>query len=271
MNSQFNMIFSINVSHEYFENNICNCLVYKPTQKTSKLLSRYGFFIRKNSNGFEFYNSINNNPIDYLNYIEQASQCSCLEFEIETTNSNFLFFTEIPTNWIGQIQFSSSKFINKEKSRELTASYSSQKSTTSLISLKIYFKDLIALLKNKQRANYTIYFESRTTQWRYYFINKSGVNLNSAIISGKPPMQFEQATMVTIQNGKQAVLFSSGNNFIKMTEIPKHKFDLIETSGLKNQSKKIIFKGLPNSNPRNIAIDEENGTKIITSPMYVYI
>ncbi len=271
MNSQFNMIFSIKVFHEYFEKNICNCFVYKPTKKTCELINRYGFIIKKNSNGFDFYNSKNSNLIDYLSYIELASDHSSFEFEIETTNSNFIFFTEIPTDWIGQIQFSSSKFITTEKNIQLTATYSSQNSTASLANLKIYFQDLIALLKNKQSCNYTIHFESRTTQWRYYFINKSGINLTNAIISGKSPIQFEQATIVTIQNGKQAILFSSGKNFIKMSEIPKYKFDLIDISGLKNQSKKIVFKGLPSSSPRNLEIDEENGTKITTSPMYVYI
>ena len=58
---------------------------------------------------------------------------------------------------------------------------------------------------------------------------------------------------------------------LKTDKIAKYKFDLVDKSNTTNQTGKIIFKGLPNPSPKNINLEEENGKKIVTSPMYVYI
>ncbi|WP_445455539.1 hypothetical protein [Flavobacterium sp. HNIBRBA15423] len=271
MNSQFNIVFSIQVFHEYFEKGICNCLVFQPNRNTANLINRYGFKINKNENGFHFYSNTTKDITTYLTYIEANTQQNFFEFDITATDSNFTVFTELPTNWIGQFVYTSSNVGNENEKLVLTADSSSSASSVSIGSLKIYFRDLIALINKTTECNYAITFESRATQWRYYIINKSEVSLNNPEIVSKNPIHFEQAVTVTVQNGRKALLFSSGENFMKMSKIAKYKFDLVDKSNTTNQTGKIIFKGLPNPSPKNINLEEENGKKIVTSPMYVYI
>ncbi|MDR7211082.1 hypothetical protein [Flavobacterium piscis] len=271
MNNQFNIIFSVQVFHEYFEKGICNCLVFQPNRNTTNLINRYGFKINQNENGFHFYSNTPKDITTYLTYIETNSQQNFFEFDITTTDSNFTVFTELPTNWIGQFVYTSSNVLKENEKLALKTDYSSSANSVIIGSLKIYFRDLIGLINKITECNYAITFESRATQWRYYIINKSDVSLNNPEIISKNPIAFEQAITVTVQNGRKALLFSSGENFMKMSKVAKYKFDLVDKSNTTNQTRKIIFKGLPNPGPNNIGLEEENKEKIVTSSMYVYI
>ena len=271
MYNQFNSIFSIQVFHEYFEKGSCNCLVFQPNRSTANLMNRYAFKINQNRNGFQFYSSTSKSITAYLNYIEANTQQDFFEFDITSTDSNFTVFTALPTNWIGQFVYTSSNVHNENEKLILKADSSPNSTPNSIGSVKIHFQDLIALLNKTIECSYTITFESRATQWRYYIINKSEIQLNNPVIVSKTPIAFEEVTTVTLQNGNKALLFSSGENLMKMSEIAKYKFDLVDKSNTTNQTGKIIFKGLPNPSPKKIGLEEEDGKKIVTSPMYVYI
>jgi hypothetical protein len=276
MISNFNIVFSIRIFHEYFENNNCNCLVFSATENTNQLIKRYGFKIKKNGNGFDFYTTNQDDLVSYLNYIEQTVEQNHFQFEINTSKSNFTIFTDIPTNWMGQLQYSSNNLLFINGKAELIPTYSVQSSTVVLGTLCVFFQDLIKLIKNKSTSTFDIRFQARTTQWQYYIINNSGMPLNNLVIQGKSAIDFGLATSVTIQNGREALLFSSGEQFIEMSEVPKYQFDLIDqskTTGLERKPNggRMIFKGLPNPNPNQIETKVINGASIATSAMYVYI
>ena len=274
--SHFNIVFSIRIFHEYFENSNCNCLVFNATVDTEELIKRYGFKIKKDINGFSFYSTNKGSLVDFLIYIETTTQQNFFEFEINTTKPNFSIFTAIPTNWIGQLQYSSKNVSTDSGNIQLTTNYLSQSNPESLGTLKVYFQDLTQLVENNSTCDFQIKFQARATQWQYYIINNSGMPSSNLAITGKSTIDFGSPTPVTIQSGKEALFFSSGNQLIEMSEVPKYQFDLIHKSKatpITNQSSlgKIIFKGLPNPSPKQIEIEEVNGTKIVTSPMYVYI
>lgn len=271
MNSQYKIIFSIQVFHEYFEKGICSCIAIQPNKATAKNINRYGFKINWNGNTFEFYSNLYQNISDYLNYIQANSKRDCFEFDLTSSDSNFTLFTELPTNWANQFIYTSSNTVYENQKLVLTAASIPSTNSAIIGSVKIYFKDIIALLSTNNECNYTIKYESRATQWRYYIINKSEIPLNNPEIVSKIPVDFEQAITVTLQNGNRALLFSSGKNLMKMSEIAKYQFDLVDRSTMSNQKGKTIFKGLPNPSPKNISIEEENKEKIVTSSMYVYI
>lgn len=271
MNSLYNIIFSIEVFHEYFENGICKYIEIQPNKATEKTINRYGFKINRNENAFEFYSNVPKNISDYLNYIQANSEQDCFEFDLTSSDSNFTLYTELPTNWTNIFFYTSSDTVYENQKIVLTAASIPNSSSVNIGSVKIYFKDIIALLNTNNKRNYTIKYESRATQWRYYIINKSEMPLNNLEIVSKIPVAFEQSITVTLQNGHKALLFSSGGNYMKMSEIPKQKFDLVDKSTIGNQKGKTIFKGLPNPRPKNIGLDEGNKEKIVTSSMYVYI
>lgn len=271
MNSQYNIVFSIQVFHEYFEKGICKYLEIQPNKATANTINRYGFKINRNENVFELYSNVPKNISDYLNYIQANSQEDCFEFDFSSSDPNFTLYTELPTNWTNKFIYTSSNTVSENQKIVLTASSIPNSSLLSIGSIKIYFKDIIALINTNNECNYAIKYESRATQWRYYIINKSEIPLSNPEIISKTPVDFEQAINVMLQNGNSALLFSSGKNFMKMSEIPKYNFDLIDKSSVGNQKGKTIFKGLPNPRTNNIGIEEKNKEKIVTSSIYVYI
>ncbi len=273
--STFNNVFSLSVFHDYFENLICNCLVFTPTHLTTKTIQRYGFKIKNNLNGFEFFATNQTSIANYLEYLEQASEQNFFEFEIKTTNQNFMLFTQMPSNNLGQLQYSSSNITIKNGKPQLSATHLSQNETPVLGTLKIYFQDIIALVQNNSSCHFEIIYQAKATQWNYYIINKSQLVLNHLAINSKSMIDFGSPIPIKIQNGDEALFFSSGNKHIKLCNVAKYQFDLINKTE-SNQTKKatagkIIFKSLPNPSPAKTETVLVNETRTETSPMYVYI
>ncbi len=97
------------------------------------------------------------------------------------------------------------------------------------------------------------------------------MQLQSPQITGKPAINFTGPQDVVLDNGQQAMLFSSGDNLIPLSIIGNNKFDLVSkpaANGNKNAASKIIFKGLPIPDPMRTSSAEGNK---IASKMYVYI
>src|SRR3954464_13684116 len=94
--SNHKIAFRVRVFHSYFENNICNCLRFKAGPKTLQLLTRFGFNIRYEPNGFDFFADTNASLGSLLNYISKATGQASFDFEIESANGAFTNFTEMP-------------------------------------------------------------------------------------------------------------------------------------------------------------------------------
>ncbi|WP_130735405.1 hypothetical protein [Flavobacterium sp. J27] len=270
MKTAFHILFSLHVLHEYFENGMCDCLVFKPNEKTAWCIKKYGFKMNESNNGFTFYSS-QTDTTNYLNYIQNNTETNCFEFDIISTNLNFNAFTDIPTDVIGQFLFTSNQVTPATNALVFQNNYTTSTRMNTMGTLKIYFTDIITQTEKGIQNKYQIQFASRATQWRYYVINQSQLPLSQPEIVSKHNISFEEATTVTIDSGKKALLFSSGKNLMKMSEVVKYKFDLVDKSATSNQSGKILFRGLPNPNPKFLGIEMEEENKIVTSPMYVYI
>jgi hypothetical protein len=275
MTTTFNTVFSVTVFHDYFENLICNSLEFTPSDSTRRLINRYGFKIRDKVNGFEFYATSKANITDFLRYVEVTTQQNCLEFDIKTTDNNFTLFTQMPSKALGQLQYSSSNTIINNGKQQLEANYLPMDDTMILGTLKIYFKDLVQFIENKVSCNFEITFKAIATQWQYYILNKSGLNLDNLSISSKSTINFEGPISLKIQTDEEALFFSSGEQYIKLCNVPKYQFDLINKTTTNQTIKvgtgKIIFKGLPNPNPQQTEAVLINGITTETSQMYVYI
>lgn len=276
--SDYKIIFDIQFSHTYFKNNICDCLTYSPGKKTEQMIKQYQMKIDTNNNGFKCYANTKFSLTEFINYIKQTTDITYFDFEISTSNSKFYFFTDFPINWTGQVLYNSHSIsdISEEDGMELKGTLSKNENTTSLANLKIYFDDLLKFKETGSGIQYKVNFQSRSTQWQYYIINKSAISFKEPVISGKSEIQFEAPKNVTIQNGQEALLFSSGDTLIPLSQIPKYKFDLINSKSLSNNSikpttYKPIFSGLPNPDPARIGIEVMNDKNLVTSPMYVYV
>ena len=268
------MVFQVAVTHTYFEKNICNCLHFEPGPVTKSLIKRFGLVISKQVNGFALYaNPVNTIPL-LLSYIKAAMGATFFDFDIRSDDTNFSYFTELPLNWMGELVYDSHSAanINNAGIIQLTESLSDSAGTPYSGSLSIHFNDIL-----KGDTQFSIKYTARATQWQYFVVNKNAVPLNNPAVTGKSNINFNDPENVTMENGDQALLFTSGNNLIPLSRVPKYKFDLVSyTSTINNDaaqraSPKVIVKGLPNPGARQIGIAKADNKGQVSSPMYVYI
>ena len=278
ISSNFQLVFKLEVFHTYFDKNSCRCLEFNPGDATGTLITRFGFKMKANTNGFEFYSNSSQALDSLLTYIERATGQTYFDFDIVTNDPQFNNFTELPVNWAGQLLYDSRKVSDNNGTVLLMGTLSDTRSIQVLGNLKLYFKDIMAFLAEYGYVQFNISYKARSTQWQYYIINTSAVPLNNSGIAGKTGINFSGPETVNIATGQQALFFSSGNTFIPLSERPVQKFDLVNKpvntgNGMLNKSPgpKIIFKGLPNPDPKwngNVVIDTVNR---VSSPMYVYV
>jgi hypothetical protein len=280
MESNFKIAFKITVAHTYFEQGICNCLQFTPDDSTKKLLARFGFMTKNKVNGLELYSNSTSELQVFLNYIARVTGQGLFTFKIQTSNPNFNSFTELPTDWTGQLVYDSQSTANVHDadSVQLKETRSNDANNTDFGSLIIRFDDVIKYTDGQNLAQFNISYEARATQWQYFVINKSALKLDNPAVVGKSEISFNTPQNVTIENGEQALLFSSGDNMIPLSEVPKYKFDLVNNPILtdsENQKKstatKTILKGLPAPDPKRFGLISVDSKKQVSSPMYVYV
>jgi hypothetical protein len=272
MKSSFNQIFDVEVTHSYFEGGICKCLQFTPGTTTSQLFRRFDFKMRENISGFDLYCNSQNTIAGLLNYISSITGVSCFDFNIATNASSFYYFTDLPTDSINSLLYDSHSAQNKlaNNTIQLAPESAEDANTVYLGSLTIHFDDIIKLSTIKG-IHFKISYQARATQWQYYIINSSSMQLLNPQIAGKSPIDFTGPEDVVLDNGQQAMLFSSGDKLIPLSILADNKFDLVSKSaanGNKSAASKIIFKGLPIPDPMRTS----NGTgNKVSSKMYVYI
>lgn len=277
--SNYKILFGIQFFHSYFEKDRCDCLTFHAGDITRKLMHRFGFKIDNYDNGFKFFVNTTNTLKQFLDYVKSTTGETYFDFDIYSTNSKFYLFTDLPVNWVGQLLFDSQITLNSQDndSIQLKATLSPKTDSDILGRLKIHFEDILSTQALNGSAKYEVKFESRATQWQYYVINKSDIPLDNPIVTGKSEIQFDGPKNITIQNGQEALLFSSGQNLIPLSNTPKYIFDLVnnkngtQSENSKNPTYKPIFSGLPNPDPSRMGIIEVNGKNRVSSPMYIYV
>jgi hypothetical protein len=266
MQSNYQQACGVEVSHSYFEKQICRCLEFIPSQVTEALMKKFDCRMRHRVNGFDLYINSKQPLVNLLNYIKQVTGQTFFEFRITTNDPYFVSFTDLPIDWMGTILYDSGDVRNTKEGNVvlLNAQLTNNDGPSKIGNLKIQFDDTAPGMQQ-----FRINFNARSTQWQYFIVNKNAVVLDAPAIA-KSAFSFNAPEQVTIDSGEEAILFSSGNNLIPLSEIPKYKFDLINnTSG--RSSPKVLFKGLPNPDVKKIGIVNVNGQKQFSSPMYIYL
>lgn len=280
MQTDFQILFSVKVAHSYFENDICNCLQFVPGVDTEKILNRFKFRIKNKINGFELYSDSEKATPALLDYIQKVSGRDYFDFSIYNTNTDFAFFTELPVNWLWQMEYNSHDRLNDHEGESIILHLTLTEQNVSPVTgtLKIYFDDIINPVSKYAPVNYTISLKARSTQWQYYIINKSSLPLGNLSIGGKNNIVFKGPENVRLENGEDSLFFYSDRSDLPLSQVPINKFDLLNTvngsaAGItKNKSSSsIIFKGLPTPEPSNIGTVVVNGKNQITSSMYIYL
>lgn len=268
MQSNYQIAFSVEVLHSYFEQQVCRCLRFSPSPATDQLMKKFDCRMRHKVNGFDLYTNSKQSLSNLLNYIKQVQDQTFFEFTITTVDPHFISFTDLPVDWIGTIMYDSGDLHTTQDGGVigLNAQLTNNERPSPLGNLRIQFDDIV----NKESyPQFRINFNARSTQWQYFIINKNAVVFDTPAI-GRSEIGFSTPQQVLIDNGEQATLFSSGDNLIPLSEVPKYKFDLVNNSS-NSRSPKILFKGLPNPDVKRIGIVNVKGQKQFSSPMYIYL
>lgn len=263
MQSNYQPVFGVTVLHSYFEQQVCKCLQFQPSQVTNKLFKKFDCIMRKSINGFELYINSKQSVSNVLNYMQNITGQTFFEFDITTTDDYFISFTDLPVDWLGTIMYNSEDVVRSENTVQLNAQLINNDAPSATGNLKIHFSDIA------DYQQFNINFSARSTQWNYFFINKNSVLFDAPAIA-KSEFDFGTPQQVTIANGEQATMFSSGESLIPLSENPKYKFDLVNNSSA-TRSPKILFKGLPNPDVKRSDIVKVKGQKQFSSPMYIYL
>lgn len=270
---RFYSAFKVEVFHSYFENGNCNCVQFKLDSRTAQLLNRFGFRIRKLSNGFELQNN-SVSIVNLLAYITQATGISSFNFDLITTDENFINYTDFPIDCMGQLQYdtNSNKNTNDQEVTTLYPTFNAEPYTTKLGTLTVHFKELIKRIAGKESLLFKINYVARSTQWQYYIVNRSSVYFNNPKIVGKSGIEFQGPAHTIIATGEAALLFSSSGKLIPLSKLSVYTFDLVDEQNIdqKNGAVKTIVKGLPNPKVSQIECSK-NEIKLVASPMYVYV
>jgi len=271
-------VLSLSVAHSYFEGNICTCLQFRPKPLAAELFGRFGFRMRNKLNGFELYTTSTATLRSLFNYITSATGEVFFEFDMLSSRSDFNSFTEIPVNWVGLLEYSSRNITEGDKTLLLKETLSPPVTPSVCGNLKIYFDDLLDETEEGTTPSFEISFSARATQWQYFVINRNSVPLDNPLIKGKADIVFENRGTVTIETGERALLLSSGNALLSLSEVPVYKFDLVNelrSGGNETTTKRTpartVFKGLPNADPAQSGLISINDKIQVSSPIYIYV
>ncbi len=271
----FQLIFSVNIGHSYFENGLCNCIRFNPGKVTQALKKRFELKLVNRVGGFDLYVNTLQACDAFLAYLKRVSPDAFFDFELESNRLDFDYFTAFPMGSSGKLSYDSGLFVGEDK--VLAENYTDETLAPGVVGqLKIHFDDVLS--QPFKSASFAINLKAKATQWQYYVVNKSAIVLANPLISGKSNIQFTGPTAVVLATGQKALLFTSGQELLPLSEVPKYKFDLQhrpmanhETASLKSAPVKSVLKGLPCPDPGRFGQVKIGDSQQFSSPMYVYV
>ena len=274
MSTPYKTLLKLIVRHSFFQDEICNCIQFDPTSSSANLLSRCGIHVVNRVDGFDLMIKEDAPIKDNLSSLLKDSEESNFEFRLRATNSLFYTFTDFPVNWQGQINYSTANTKGEaDGSKQLLSEEKDTFDPEILGTLKIRLSDLIS---EDSGIPYQVKFDARKTQWQYFIINQSSVDLQKPMIKDNMGIAYLGPFDVELMNGTKALLFTSGDHFIPLNEYPLRDIDLLDQGenaqqGGNDADTKVVMKGLPNASANITAVVQYERQNILSSPVYVYL
>lgn len=272
MRTNYQLLFSVETSHTYFENSVCDCLSFVPDYYTEQLLKRYGFMLNHSKNGFRMYVSAPAAVADFLQYISLVSGQEAFSFELVTKDPGFFVYTDLPYNELVQLSFDSSNVSATESTLTFNTGFAAGQQNSIVGTMTVAFEDILRYTTTAAPV-FRIALNARSTQWQYYIVNTTKMPISNPGITGKNPASFSGPQTVTIESGQEAMLFVS-EELLPLSEKPFYQFDFVSypSNGVsKKPAPKMLFRGLPNAGAEYYATTTVNGAVQVCSPMYVYV
>ncbi|EPR68431.1 hypothetical protein [Cyclobacterium qasimii] len=263
--TQYQLVFKIDVNHSYFNGNQKAPLTIIPSQSSGQSISRLNFIVKKRNGGLDLFVASPFPLADYLKTIVHKTGIEFFDFDLISEDTYFTSYTAFPVDGLGLFQYSSDDELNKIENGIIVLHpvYQGAQTGPALGRIRVCLDDLIPPLEAGRSVHFNINFNSRSIQWQYNFLNNGGLPLTGISIVSDSGVQFSGPTEVVLKNGHSAMRFDS-NVLIPLRQNPEYSFDLLKGG-------KIILKGLPSPSPSGLFKIETDTEAIMGAAMYVYV
>jgi len=245
-----------------------------PDTQTQQLLMHYKLLPHQQAGKYSLYYMGPNSVEGFLTVFQQALVNHPMTFYLITEGSDFFIISDLPTNWCGQLQYSSQRQASSSNALTLQLSEGLPFIEGAVGKVEIHadlFQPEQALPHHLQ-----IKMKARKTHWNYYIHNRSNVVLNNPMVSNLQGVEFLPGEIVESTKDEKVWLFKSGEMSLPMQEKMEHPFNLVSSTRSSYQisdddKKRIVVSGLPLPNREMLNITSSKDKEYVCSDMYVYL
>lgn len=272
------LLFQIQILHSYFGNGVFHHCSVLADRSTGEVMNRYGLLARMTGGMFGCYSTASGDVPDFISYINDQLQGEPLRFFLVTDEERFAFITDLPLDWVGQVEMDSRSGAIEHSASGATVQLTphlndrtvNQPGVIGVVS--IYLDDFLAM--NGKPIRYVADFHARALPWRYYLVNRSQTKLHDPVIRDKNQVYLNGPEAMVLPNGEKGLCFSSGEMAFPLQQIPTHVFDLIDRlpSSMDGGGQSIehcLIYGLPT--PDEDELKQAGGSRDVFGAMYVYL
>lgn len=269
-------LFQIAFLHDYFaDGQLAACRV-QPDGATGLVIDRFRLQTRFEQGVFSLLMVWQDDAGALLGYLRHVLELATLRFLLIGDEQEFFQITELPLNWLGQLQLASAGATKTaagqmQMTPVLMAAPVPKDGAIAVISIAL--DDL--LLAMGQEVRYVVHFQARRVHWLYYLVNRSQMVLKNPAVVGQNGKQFGGPETVVLPGGETALSFSSGEQLFPLRQIPATSFDLVDRMVLPLQSQQqevehCLIKGLPTPRLGQLNIARTQQQRFICA-MHVYL
>jgi hypothetical protein len=281
------LLFQVELRHPYYVNGLFENCQLTADGGTQQVMAQYQLIKRTEQGVFGLYTSFQDSAIGFVAYLCQRMNGLPLRFLLTCSNALFVFISDIPLNWVGQVEMSS-KSGNSASANEggaademlinLAPRLSEQSASENVIgTILIYPDDLLNLFAaGKTKIRYVVQFQVRKLHWIYYLINRTQTRLNNPTVCNKKGVCFNGPTPVVLPGAGDALEFNSGARQFALQQVPTEIFDLmdsftppLETNG--QTVERTLIKGLPTPTAEQLGVKQVDGNPYVFGAMNVYL
>lgn len=273
-------VFEIQVLHSYFQHGRYQSCAVVADDSTQQVLDRYGFVMRRQEGSLACNSLACGDLADLLRYLNQQLQAAPLRFYLMADAAQFVFITNVPLDWVGQLQMDAGAGVTQLSQTgtqvklvpELGPRMVNQAGVIGVIS--IAWDDL--LNRAAPGIRYLIQLQARSVAWHYYLVNSSQTKLHDPAIRDRQQRYLQGPEPVVFPDGEKGMCFSSGATEFALQQVPTQIFDLIDrlpaAMGAGHSLEYCVISGLPTPSVQTLkqAVCHQNHRGIYGA-MYVYL
>jgi hypothetical protein len=266
-------LFDIRFSHSFFADGVFQGWQLRPDSATQELMVRYRLLARMDAGRWSL--NADEDPGVLLRYLQAQMPGQALVFSLVFAPARFRSITDLPLDWCGRLDMSSKDGELEGDVVRLKAVQAAQPGpgNGAVGVISIYLDDLLGLGGRPPR--FAVDFAARQLYWTYFLINRGQIKLDYPKISGGNGYVFEGPRPIQLENGDEALCFSSGIKSFPMQEVPTIMFDLLDSlhpgAGAEQLAERCVIKGLPTPNENRLDLRLAVGKPHVSNAMYVYL